>query len=336
MQYKRKDSRLSMVEVQMRRFAVVSDIHGNKPALDAVLRDAERQGITEFLFAGDYCLSGPFPDECIGTLRSLQNKQIVRGNEECYLEALEGTDQSTWTDGQKQISYWNYRNISEENRKWLLSLPKTIALNINGRAIHISHQLNDYITGKPELFFTRSSRFAAKYGDQPVSAESIRAEIEAEIERTPELSGLLSDLPDGVYIFGHSHLQWSYKVPGREVYLLNPGSCGLPLDCIRNTIPYAVMSVEENGQVVIQLRRIPFDLGGYAEELRHTTQYTEARVWSEVIMRELRTSREHLVFFLKYAEQYANSIGDPRRPYAVETWEKAYTEWISAGASGSI
>ena len=55
---------------QIRRFAVVSDIHGNLPALNAVLDDAKSRGISEFVFAGDYCLSGPFPDECIATLMS--------------------------------------------------------------------------------------------------------------------------------------------------------------------------------------------------------------------------------------------------------------------------
>ena len=50
---------------QIRKFAVVSDIHGNLPALNAVLDDARSRGISEFVFAGDYCLSGPFPDECI-------------------------------------------------------------------------------------------------------------------------------------------------------------------------------------------------------------------------------------------------------------------------------
>ena len=55
---------------QLGRFAVISDIHGNLPALNAVLDDAKKRGINEFIFAGDYCLSGPFPDECIATLMS--------------------------------------------------------------------------------------------------------------------------------------------------------------------------------------------------------------------------------------------------------------------------
>ena len=66
------------------KYAVISDIHGNKPALDAVLADAKRQGITDFIFAGDYCLSGPFPDECISTLRKIENKTVT----ECLINDI--------------------------------------------------------------------------------------------------------------------------------------------------------------------------------------------------------------------------------------------------------
>ena len=58
-----------------------------------------------------------------------------------------------------------------------------------------------------------------------------------------------------------------------------------------------------------------------------TGQYREANVWSRVIIRELEKAREHIYFFLAFAEQYAKEIGDDRRPYAVDTWEKAFEIW---------
>ena len=42
------------------KYAIISDIHGNLPALKAVLEDAKNQNITHYLFAGDYCLSWPW------------------------------------------------------------------------------------------------------------------------------------------------------------------------------------------------------------------------------------------------------------------------------------
>ena len=78
------------------KYAVISDVHGNYPALRVVLDDAERQGITRYLFAGDYCISNPYPDECITAIRAVPDKLVVRGNEERYLENLIGTDPSAW------------------------------------------------------------------------------------------------------------------------------------------------------------------------------------------------------------------------------------------------
>lgn len=68
------------------RFAIVSDIHGNLPALNAVIEDAEKNNINCYIFVGDYCLSNPYPDEVISRIRNLDKKYIIRGNEEKYLE----------------------------------------------------------------------------------------------------------------------------------------------------------------------------------------------------------------------------------------------------------
>lgn len=59
------------------RFAIISDIHGNLPALNAVIEDAEINNVDHFLFAGDYCLSNPYPNECISRIRNLDKKYMV-------------------------------------------------------------------------------------------------------------------------------------------------------------------------------------------------------------------------------------------------------------------
>jgi predicted phosphodiesterase len=312
------------------RYAVISDIHGNKPALDAVLSDARSQGIESFIVAGDYCLSGPWPDQCLSTLRELERAVIIRGNEEYYLEYLKDKDQSQWTDGQMQISYWNYRNIRRENLDWLLSLVPSREFSCNEISMHVSHQLDDYIKGLPRVFFTHSSGMVERYGYQDISHEQIQKDIAEAIDQDELLKSLISSLDEGVYIFGHSHIQWSYKVPDKDVYVINPGSCGLPLDGVRNTLPYTILDIDDNGNVSIEERRVPFDLMGYADSIKDTTQYSEAHVWSEVIMRELKSSGEHLSFFLKFVDEYARSIGDEVRPFTVETWENAYKKWSSS------
>lgn len=268
------------------KFAIISDIHGNYPAFETVLEDANNKGIFNYIIAGDYCLSGPYPDKCIEKLKILENAKIIRGNEEQYLENLIGKDQSKWTDGQMQISYWNYRNIKDENLKYILELPHTIDFNCNGVEVHIAHMREDF----PED----------------------------------------SQINDGVYIFGHTHIQGAEKLEDKNVYLINPGSCGLPLDGITHSMPYAILEITDDGKVNFEECRVPFATEEYIEELKKTTQYTEANVWSRVIIKELLSAEEHLMYFLQFVEKFANIINDDKRPYAVETWEKAFDIWDKA------
>ena len=79
----------------------------------------------------------------------------------------------------------------------------------------------------------------------------------------------------------------------------------------------------------IEEKRIPFDKAAYIRSLTQSSQFREARVWSSVILRELALAREHMHYFLAFVKQYAESIGDERRPYATDTWEKAWENWES-------
>ena len=45
------------------------------------------------------------------------------------------------------------------------------------------------------------------------------------------------------------------------------------------------------------------------------------------MLKELKTKREHLFYFLQFAEEYAMQIGDKQRPFSISTWEKAYELW---------
>ena len=308
------------------KYAVLSDIHGNLPALKAVLEDIRRQGITCCLFAGDYCLSGPWPDECISEIRAFPEKHAIRGNEEKYLENLIGKDQSGWTDGQMQISYWNYRNVSRENLDYILGLPYRADIECNSVTIHMNHHSTAFIGEYP--FATWNSPVVAERNrTEDKTPEMILADMDNERENDPVFQEAVSKLEEGVYIFGHSHLQWSYAAKDKKVFLINPGSCGLPLDGLRNSLPYTVLEITDDGEVNIEQKRVPFDMADYIGKIMQTSQYREAYVWSRVIFRELETATEHIHFFLKFVEQYAKEKGDDRRPYALDTWEEAYAQW---------
>ncbi|MDQ3740410.1 MAG: metallophosphoesterase, partial [Actinomycetota bacterium] len=62
--------------------ALLYDVHGNAPALDAVIADARDAGATEWLIGGDVALFGAFPAETVARLRSLEGARWLRGNGE--------------------------------------------------------------------------------------------------------------------------------------------------------------------------------------------------------------------------------------------------------------
>ena len=316
------------------KYAVISDIHGNYPALRAVMEDARNQGITHCLFAGDYCISGPWPDECIRAIRAVPEKTVIRGNEERYLENLVGKDQSQWTDGQMQVSYWCYRNLSRDSLDYLLGLPHTAELEYAGIPIHMAHSSMAFLGTYP--FYTWNSvTVADRNRGKDADPEKILADMAGEREQDPAFQEAVSGLAKGIYIFGHSHIQWSWQDRDRGVYLVNPGSCGLPLDGIRDSIPYTVLEITETGQVKIEAKRVPFDKAAYSSAVIRSGQYREANVWSRVILREWETAVEHMHFFLAFAEQYARDIGDDRRPYAPDTWERAFEKWDRQQSPGT-
>ncbi|MCR5324096.1 MAG: metallophosphatase family protein [Lachnospiraceae bacterium] len=308
------------------KYAVISDIHGNYPALKAVLDDAGKQEISQFLFAGDYCLSGPWPDECISKIRSIPKKYVIRGNEESYLENLVGKDQSFWTDGQMQVSYWCYRNLSSDNLDYILNLPQKDEFDCNRIKIHMFHSSRDFLGTYP--FYTWNSVEVAKRNRlTDADPGSVLAEMAREREQDPHFQETLDNLEKGIYIFGHSHIQCSYADKDKGIYLINPGSCGLPLDGIKDSVPYTILEIGDEGRISYEEKRVPFDKDSYISEVMLTSQFTEANVWTKVIIREQTTALEHMYFFLKFVEQYAKDIGDDIRPYSVETWERAFEKW---------
>ncbi|MDE5699423.1 MAG: metallophosphatase family protein [Lachnospiraceae bacterium] len=307
------------------RFAIVSDIHGNLPALNAVIEDAAQNNIDSFLLAGDYCLSNPYPNECISRIRTLDNAYIICGNEELYLERLIGKDPRTWTDGQMQISYYGYQKISPENMDYILSMPKQMKLECGDITLHMAHSSEVFISDCEHREWS-TAKVAARYKDRWITRETFCADIHKYFNEDERFHGILSKLERGVYIFGHSHIQWNYRSDDGSKILINPGSCGLPLDCIDAGIPYTILDISDS-EIVVEEKRAAFNMDEYIEMLRHSDQFIKANVWSKIIIRELRTRREYMFSFLAFVEKYAVETGDSRRPFSVSTWEKAYELW---------
>ena len=73
-------------------YALISDIHGNMPALQAVLDDARGRNVQHHIFLGDYCLGLAYPNEVLDCIRSINSKYVVGGNEEDAIAGLKNID----------------------------------------------------------------------------------------------------------------------------------------------------------------------------------------------------------------------------------------------------
>lgn len=171
--------------------ALLFDIHGNLPALEAVLGDARAQGAGAWLLGGDYAVFGAWPAETVARLRELEDATWIRGNVDRWAatEAPEGEPAHGGVLACRDA-------LDAETVAALGALPESAGLGHGTRAWHASP--------KSDL---RSFWPAA-------------AEDEAE---------LLEGVADRRLVFGHFHLSFERTAAG-GVRLAAPGSVGIPLD----------------------------------------------------------------------------------------------------------
>ena len=304
------------------KYAIISDVHGNRPALSAVLTDAKAMGVDEYIFAGDYYMCSPYLNEVVQTIRNLPSSHVIRGNEEDYLKKLADQDQRSWTDGQFRGLYWCYRAITPENHAYLYSLPGALHLSVEDADIFIAHSSSEFI-GEAEFSEFACSKIAKRYAGKAPGRGTLLRDIRVHLEKDAAFGEVLKTLPDGIYIFGHNHVQWHAQF--ENTLFINPGSCGIPLDG-EPTAAYAILTVTAK-EWQVQERRIPYDVEAFIHDIKNSTLYSEAPVWCDVVAGEYRTGFEHVIPFLRFTESYAKAIGDPVRPFSLVTWSKSYDAW---------
>ena len=115
-----------------------------------------------------------------------------------------------------------------------------------------------------------------------------------------QLPSFLRQTGASVFLHGHSHLQYAVEVEG--VLLLNPGSCGLPLDHRRGA-PYTLLDYEA-GRFTAEERRVPYDVDSFLREVRQSPEYEKAAGWNQLNLWQLCAARDYnRVFFQMLQEE---------------------------------
>jgi predicted phosphodiesterase len=229
------------------RYAVISDVHANLPALRAVLDDiATAQRVDATYHLGDLVGYAPWPNEVIAAVRTggivgvagNYDSTVATGYKHCGCRS-----ESAYQEELAHQSFeWTIAHTSEASKRYLRGLPFRIDIRPFGghqagptiRLLHGNQILNTvYVTED------RSDEFLAKM------AESTGARA------------------GDVVCFGHTHKAWHRTVGG--VHFVNTGSVGRPKDGDPRAA-YVVLIVNESG-VAVELIRVAYDVEKAAEEI---------------------------------------------------------------------
>ena len=212
------------------RVAALYDIHGNLPALEAVLAELQEIGPHLVLVGGDVVL-GPFPRETLEQLQKLgDHVQFIRGNTDRTL-ADEKRDAAPppWPDR----SDWTRAQLTEEERRFLSAHSDTAVIEVAGHgAVLFCH-------GSPR-------------SDEEIITRATRPE---------RLKDMLAGVEQRVVVCGHTHVQFDRVVD--EVRLVNAGSVGMPYEDEPGAY-WALFGPD------VELRRTPYDVERAVRLIRAT------------------------------------------------------------------
>jgi putative phosphoesterase len=181
------------------RVAAIYDIHGNLPALEAVLEEVRAVGVDLIVVGGDV-LPGPMPAETLDRLLNLEIPvQFIRGNgEAAVLAQLAGIESSTLPEQAREAIGWTAQQLSPERRRVIASWPATSRLPVQGLG---------------EVLFCHAT---------PRNDTEIFTRMTPEERLLPVFEGI--DFP--LVVCGHTHMQFDRSVG--KIRVVNAGSVGMP------------------------------------------------------------------------------------------------------------
>ncbi len=250
------------------RFAIISDIHSNLPALEAVAADIQAQGVDTVFVAGDAINGGVFPTEVLDFIQA-ENWAMVRGNHEQYLLDF-AVNPADFPMPQWAPVHWTYKNLRSEDFGFLDQLP----ISIEVEDVLIMHgALHDLSGGFHPS--TTDEEFAALYGG----------------------------VEHNIIVNGHTHLP--IVCPWQKKTLVNVGAVGLSLDGI--PLPSYGVLTRQNQHWLVQHRRVDYDRERTIRAFYERGFMEEGGILAELFLREIKTGRIHVTPYLRQIFPYIHT-----------------------------
>ena len=223
----------------MIKIALLSDIHGNTTALEAVLADAKRAGVEEYWLLGDALMPGTGRRHLLNLLEELPiTVQILGHWEDSLWRAMKGLLDPSRASHRYLMRHCQYilEEIRPEEIESMQSLPMQVHREVSGLRVGITHHLPDKNWGRELIHI----------GDQK------------------EFDRLVTNPPCDIAVYGHIHQQFFRYGSGGEL-ILNPGSIGQPFFLQANLrkdlrAMYAILEFDDRGLKDVDFRRVTYDI----------------------------------------------------------------------------
>ncbi len=278
----------------MGRIAVIADIHGNLPALEAVLADLESAAPDEVLVAGDLVGRGPQGREVVEAIAA-GGWRALRGNHEDYLLSFRRREvpEDWWETEEWAASRWMAAQLGEEAARYIAELPFALEP-----------------ATAPDLLLIHGSPRSNNEGLGPWTSDR-------------ELDRHLVGIRQEVLVCAHTHRPMVRRLA--DGLVVNVGSVGLPFNGDRRA-QYAILE-HRDGRWEVETRQVDYPLAAILEVYRASGFLAAGGITAELLRLELVHARPLLVPFLKWAAATGREPGrrlleeflelfDPHEPLA--------------------
>ena len=219
----------------METVAIIADIHGNSPALRAVLDAIDQRGdVTRIYCSGDLIGIGPETNEVLEMVTKRPDIQSVSGNHDEAILAL-ALGEPYPESHQKSLKHheWIVSHLDKTYIPYLKKLPRQINTQFGNKDALIVH-----------YHYQRDRQ------DQHISQDPFSPIVDPQLET---IQTLFADCPDYFITFGHHHPVHYFHTP--EKWWVNPGSLGCH---VKSEARYALVHITDEG-LICNLHAVPYD-----------------------------------------------------------------------------
>lgn len=235
----------------MEKIAIISDVHGNITALNAVLDDIKRRNVSRIFCLGDSVGKCVHSDLVVDKLK-----------ESCNVILLGNVDYTICKPENKYRHFWTRDLIGEERAKFIFSCPVFYEFYLSGHLIRLFHASPHNLTDLYNPMFTHEKKESIHKSSPDFLFDNTKFIGKTDSDPIPDIIG-----------YGHIHTPFISRYKNKTIF--NAGSVGVPVEMMNSTIDdeknkfstmssYVILEGEYNSKdlstISFQFIRLPYDV----------------------------------------------------------------------------